>query len=144
MTDDKPQGQAKEFKYKFHYDEEKLILGSDDPEVWVEPWKTTREQMHLYFLHWAGRKILFSAIAPFEEDKENDCYWIDWELQYVGLGWLEVQPYQFKNLEERKRAAEIIEECLWQYNSMSNRGTAKVRTVRRSEHLESVLKGETL
>lgn len=134
----------KEFKYKFHYHQEKLILESDDPDVWIEPWKTTREKMYLYFLHWAGRKILFSAIAPYEEDKENDCYWIDWELQHVGRSWLEVDPYVFVSAEERMQAAKIIQECLWQYNSMGNRGKAQVRSVATSEHLEKVLKGEIL
>ncbi len=134
----------KKFKYKFHYHQEKLILESDDPDVWIEPWKTTREKMYLYFLHWAGRKILFSAIAPYEEDKENDCYWIDWELQHVGISWLEVDPYVFESPEERMQAAKIIQECLWQYNANGNMGRSKVRSVATSEHLEKVLKGEIL
>ncbi len=50
MTKDPSEMRPKEFKYKFHYHQEKLILESNDPDVWIEPWKTAREEMYLYFL----------------------------------------------------------------------------------------------
>ena len=142
MTEGKGQERPKEFQYEFHYNREKRILESNDPHIWVEPWKVTREAVNLPILHWGKRKILFQAKAPFEKQEKENHYWIDWELLHVGLGWIDFDPYHFSDLQERTIAVGIIEDCLWQYDGGRNRGNSIVRSVTKSEHLQKLLKAE--
>lgn len=115
------------------------ILESNDPEISVKEWKVTREQMYLFKLFWEAREILCSAISPWERDEDAGVDWVDWELQNVGRGWIEIEPYRFKNLDEHKIAVEIIESCLWQYNGMDNLGSSKVRSVSKTSYLQELL-----
>jgi len=142
MTKDPSEMRPKEFKYKFHYNQEKEILESNKPDIWVEPWKVTREAVNLPILHWSNRKILFQAKAPFEEQEKENQYWIDWEILHVGLSWIDFDPYHFSDSEERRIAVEIIEDCLWQYDGSSNRGNSIVRSVTKSHQLQKLLKAE--
>ncbi|MBO6550106.1 MAG: hypothetical protein JJ964_10870 [Rhizobiales bacterium] len=129
------------YKYKFEFSKTSENIETDDPNIWMKKWRaTTREQIYLYELFYYDEVILFSAQRSYEVDEEENCTWVDWELQFVGRAWgNEHESYEFNGPISRQEATDIIMDFLWQNNGRYNRGNSKVRSASISKYLQKNL-----